>query len=245
MRRVLVVGATSAIATATARRFAADGDALFLVARHAERLALTADDLRARGAARAETYALDLDEIARHGEMLAAADAALGGLDVALVAYGTLGDQATSEASVDATLREWHTNATSTIALLTLLGNDFERRGSGTIAAITSVAGDRGRKTNYVYGAAKAAVTTFLGGLRGRLAARGVRVVTIKPGFVDTPMTAHLPKGPLFASADTVGAAIYKAITGTGDVVYTPFFWRYVMAGIRLVPERVFKRLNV
>lgn len=245
MKRVLIVGATSAIAAATARKFAANGDALYLVARHAERLAETADDLRARGATRVETFALDLNEIERHAAMLAAADAALGGLDMALVAYGTLPDQAATEASVEATLREWHTNATSTIALLTLLGNDFERRGAGVIAVITSVAGDRGRKTNYTYGAAKAAVTTFLGGMRGRLAARGVRVVTIKPGFVDTPMTAHLPKGPLFASAEKVGADIHAAMTGKGEVVYTPFFWRYVMYGIRAVPERVFKRLSM
>ncbi len=245
MTRVLIVGATAAIAAATARLYAADGARLFLVARNAEHLASVADDLRARGATQAETFALDLNEIARHGEMLAAADAALGGLDAALIAYGTLSDQAACEASVDETLREWHTNATSTIALLTLLANDFERRRAGTIAVVTSVAGDRGRKTNYVYGAAKGALNVFVAGLRGRLAAADVRVVTVEPGFVDTPMTAHLPKNALYVSPDKVGADIHRAMQHGADVVYTPFFWRYIMLALKLVPERLFKRLSI
>ncbi len=245
MTRVLIVGATAAIATATARLYAADGARLFLVARNADHLQSVADDLRARGATQAETFALDLNEIARHGEMLTAAVAALGGLDAALIAYGTLSDQAACEASVDETLREWHTNATSTIALLTLLANDFERRRAGTIAVVTSVAGDRGRKTNYVYGAAKGALNVFVAGMRGRLAAAGVRVVTVEPGFVDTPMTAHLPKNALYASPDKVGADIHRAMQHGADVLYTPFFWRYIMLALKLVPERLFKRLSI
>ncbi len=245
MTRVLIVGATAAIATATARLYAADGARLFLVARNADHLQSVADDLRARGATQTGTFALDLNEIARHGEMLAAADAALGGLDAALIAYGTLSDQAACEASVDETLREWHTNATSTIALLTLLANDFERRRAGTIAVVTSVAGDRGRKTNYVYGAAKGALNVFVAGMRGRLAAAGVRVVTVEPGFVDTPMTAHLPKNALYASPDKVGADIHRAMQHGADVLYTPFFWRYIMLALKLVPERLFKRLSI
>lgn len=245
VQRVLIVGATSAIGGAVARRFASEGARLFLVARDTAHLAIVANDLTARGAAQTETFALDLNEIARHGDMLAAADAALGGLDTTLIAYGTLSDQAACEASVEATLQEWQTNATSTIALLTLLANDFAQRRAGTIAVVTSVAGDRGRKSNYVYGAAKGALNIFVAGLRGRLAAVGVAVITIEPGFVDTPMTAHLPKNALFATPDKVGTDIHRAILRGTDVVYTPFFWRYIMLILKLVPERIFKRLSI
>ncbi|HET9017789.1 MAG TPA: SDR family oxidoreductase [Thermomicrobiaceae bacterium] len=243
-RSVLVIGATSAIATATARRFAADGARFMLVARSAEHLAAVGDDLRVRGAAGVETYPLDLTDIDGQAGMLAAAARALGRIDVALVAYGTLGDQHASEVSVETTLREWNTNATSTIALLTLLGNQFERQGSGTLVVLSSVAGDRGRRSNYVYGAAKAALSTFLSGLRARLSASGVRVITVKPGMVDTPMTAHLRKGPLFATPERVARDIHHAVLHGSDVVYTPRYWRYVMLLIRAMPERIFKRMK-
>ncbi len=244
MTNVLIVGATSAIAQATAARFAAEGARFFLVGRNDSKLAAVADDLRVRGAASAEAYTLDVTEIERHAAMLAAATAALGTINAVLIAHGTLGDQRESEASVEATLREWATNCTSVIALLTLLANHFERQRHGTIAVITSVAGDRGRRSNYVYGAAKAALNTFLQGLRGRLSAANVRVVTIKPGFVDTPMTAHLPKGMLFASPERVGADIHRAMTGGPDVVYTPRFWRVIMLIVKAIPEPIFKRVS-
>ena len=206
---VLIIGATSAIATETARCYAADGARLFLVARSPERLEAMRDDLRVRGATQVDTYALDLTNIDGHAAMLDAAKQALGRIDAVLIAYGTLGDQKKSEASVETTLREWHTNATSTIALLTLLANDLERQRHGTLAVISSVAGDRGRRSNYVYGAAKGALSIFLQGLRARLSKSGVKVVTVKPGMVDTPMTAHMRKSPLFASPQRVGRDIY------------------------------------
>lgn len=240
---VLVIGATSAIATEAARCFAADHARFFLVARSEPKLAAVRDDLLVRGAAEVETYALDLTDIAGHAAMLDAAVAALGTLDQVLVAYGTLGDQQLSEASVETTLAEWHTNATSTIALLTLLANRLELQRHGTLAVISSVAGDRGRRSNYVYGAAKGALSIFLQGLRARLSKAGVRVVTIKPGMVDTPMTAHLRKGPLFASPERVGRDIYQAMQRGGEVVYTPWHWRVVMLILRAIPEPVFKRL--
>jgi decaprenylphospho-beta-D-erythro-pentofuranosid-2-ulose 2-reductase len=242
---VLIVGATSAIAHAVARRYAADGAALFLAARNPERLAAAADDLRARGATRVETHAFDAADFSSHAALVAAARAAFPRLDAALIAYGTLPDQPAVERDADAVVKAFTTNATSVVALLTRLGEVFEAQGHGTLAVISSVAGDRGRPSNYVYGAAKGAVSLFAQGLRARLAKKGVRVVTIKPGFVDTPMTAHVPKNPLFASAAKVGDQIHRAMTRGADVVYAPGFWRPVMAGIRAVPERLFKRLSL
>lgn len=245
MTNLLIIGATSAIAQATARQFAADGARFFLVGRDASKLAAVADDLRVCGAAGIETYVLDANEIEKHAAMIEAATATLGTLDAALIAHGTLGDQTASEALVVETLREWATNATSVIALLTLLANTFERQRHGTIAVISSVAGDRGRRSNYIYGATKAALTVFLEGLGGRMHAAGVAVVTIKPGLVDTPMTAAIPKNFLFSSPERVGQDIHRAMARGTSVVYTPWFWRYVMLLIRLIPEPIFRKLPI
>lgn len=244
-RRVLIIGATSAIAQAVARAFAEEGDALFLTGRREERLKAIADDAKIRGSVVAGFAVLDVNVIDSHAEVLAQATTALGGLDVVLIAHGTLPDQARCQASVELTLQELRTNAMSTIALLTRLAEIFERQRSGTIAVITSVAGDRGRESNYVYGAAKAAVDTFLEGLRQRLHKSGVRVTTIRPGFVDTPMTAHFRKGLLWASPETVGRRIHSAIVKGADVIYVPAFWRGIMFLVRLVPGPLFKRLRL
>jgi short-subunit dehydrogenase len=242
---VLVVGATSAIAREAARAFARSGDRLFLTGRSEARLAEIAEDLRVRGAERVGTAVLDVTDLARQAAVVRAAEDSLGDLDAVLVAHGTLPDQSACEASVERTLEALAVNLTSTIALLTLLANLFERRGRGTIAVLTSVAGERGRRSNYVYGTAKAGLNVFLQGLRNRLHESGVAVVTIKPGFVDTPMTAHLPKNLLFASARDVGLAVHRAMLEARDVVYVPWFWRPVMAGIRGIPEGIFKRLKL
>lgn len=244
-RTVLVVGATSAIAHAVSRRYAAGGAALFLAARNAERLAAAAEDLRARGAVRVETRVFDADDLAGQAALVEAVRRAYPRLDAALVAYGTLPDQPAVERDAGAVVEAFTTNATSVVALLTRLGEVMERQGHGTLAVISSVAGDRGRPSNYVYGAAKGAVSLFAQGLRARLAKRGVRVVTVKPGFVDTPMTAHLPKNPLFASPERVGATVHRAMERGADVVYAPGFWRPVMAAIRIIPERLFKQLDL
>jgi decaprenylphospho-beta-D-erythro-pentofuranosid-2-ulose 2-reductase len=241
----LIVGATSAIAEATARLFAADGDRLCLAGRKVERLTAMAEDLRVRGAAQVETIALDANEIPRHEAVLAQAERAMGGLDTALIAHGTLPDQRACQSSADATIAAFMTNALSAISLLTLIANRFERQRAGTIAVISSVAGDRGRQSNYVYGAAKSALSTFTQGLRNRLSRFGVTVVTIKPGFVDTPMTAGFKKGALWATPEAVAESIHRAMTKGQDIVYTPWFWRWIMAIIRAVPESIFKRTRL
>lgn len=206
---------------------------------------MIADDLRVRGAATVGCYTLDCCEVAAHPAMLDAAIAALGGIDVALIAHGSLPDQRACEASVDLTLREIDVNGVSVVALATLLGQRFAQQGSGTLAVISSVAGDRGRQSNYVYGAAKGMVSLFLQGLRNRLAKQGVHVLTIKPGFVDTPMTAALPKGALWAQPDAIARGIVGAIDRKYDEVYLPGFWWLVMTIIKHIPERLFKRLSL
>lgn len=245
MRRVLIIGATSAIAQATARLFAADGDAFFLVARDEEKVRAVADDLRARGAVQAVTTIMNVNDFDRHEAMIQEAFQCLGVIDTVLIAHGTLSNQKDSEASFHAALREFETNALSAISLLTHLANRLERQGYGTLSFISSVAGDRGRQSNYVYGSAKAAVTTFMQGVRNRLHRSGVHVLTVKPGPVDSPMTAELRKGVLWAKPEAVAAGIYEAIRKKRDVVYLPRFWRPIMWLLRAIPEPIFKRLRL
>jgi short-subunit dehydrogenase len=243
--RVLVVGATSAIAAETARVYAARGARLFLTGRNADRLQAVAADLRVRGASAVETAVLDVTDRGRGEEVMDSAWLAFGGLDVALLAHGVLPDQARCQASPAEALAALDVNFSSTVALLTPLANRFEAARAGCIAVIASVAGDRGRQSNYVYGAAKGGVERFLQGLRNRLSPKGVAVVTLKPGFVDTPMTAGIAQGPLFVSARRAGRAIHRAIERRRDVAYIPWFWRPIMAVVRALPEPVFKRLRL
>ena len=246
MRKILIIGATSAIAEAVARIFAARGDALFLVARNTDRLQAIATDLGVRGAVRAATATLDVADFSAHQAVIDQAEQELGGLDTVLIAHGTLSDQAECEKSVTALRREFDINALSTMALLTTLANTFEARKSGTLAVISSVAGDRGRQSNYVYGSAKAAVSAFLSGLRQRLAKSNVDVLTIKPGFVDTPMTANIAnKGALWAKPDQIAAGIVHAIDKRRSVVYLPWFWSLIMLIIKHIPESIFKKLRL
>lgn len=243
--RILIIGATSAIAHAVARRYASRGARLFLIARRPDVLEANAADLRVRGAGEVRTALLDANELERHTNVLDEAFAAFGGFDAALVAHGTLPDQVECERSVDATLASFDTNARSTIALLTILANRFEAQRKGVIGVISSPAGDRGRASNYVYGSAKAALSNFASGLRHRLFSKGVRVITIEPGFVDTPMTTDFKKGPLWVSAERVAADIERALERGFGVIYTPWFWRWIMLVIRHLPERLFVRTRL
>lgn len=246
MKRILIVGATSAIAHACARQWAGAGHALYLVARDNERLTSNAADLVGRGADRVETFNLDVQNIEEQKAMVQQCWMAFHQIDIALIAHGTLPDQAACEVQADTALHEFNVNATCTIALLGLLANRFEQQRCGTLAVISSVAGERGRPTNYLYGAAKAAVSTFAEGLRARMYKLGVHVLTIKPGFVNTPMTQGLalPQA-LVAQPDAVASDILKAIETRKDVIYTPAFWGLIMLVIRTIPGFIFKRLNL
>jgi len=245
MKKVMIFGATSAIAEATARHFAAAGDRLYLVARSQEKLDAIAADLRIRGADRVAICVMEATEYERHESLIEQAVQGLGGLDSALVAHGTLPDQRACERSFEITRAELEVNFLSTISLLTHLANHFERESGGTLAAISSVAGDRGRQSNYVYGAAKGGVSIFLDGLRNRLQTAGVRVITIKPGFVDTPMTAEFDKGALWAQPDKIAHRIYTSMERGADVLYVPWFWKPIMFVIKHIPEPVFKRMKL
>jgi short-subunit dehydrogenase len=242
---VFIAGATSAIAQATARLLARRGASFFLVARDARKLDAVAADLRARGAPRVECAVADLDALERHGRLVDEAGACLGGIDIALIAHGILPDQAQCEADFSRALAALNTNFVSAASLAAELGNRLEKRGRGTIAVIGSVAGDRGRQSNYVYGAAKGGLAVFLQGLRHRLHRSGVNVVTVKPGFVDTPMTRHFPKGALWATPQRVAEGIVRAIDRRRHEVYLPGFWRLIMAVVRGLPEKIFLRTRL
>lgn len=242
---LVILGATSKIAQEVARVAAKEGREMLLVARNEERLEAVAGDLLSRGASRVESIACDLADVANHEALWENIERRMPEFSSVLLAYGTLGDQEQAEHSVAYTLRELNTNFTSAASLLSYAAASLERKKSGVLAVITSVAGDRARRSNYVYGSAKGALTLFVQGLRARLFASGVRVLTIKPGPVDTPMTAHMKKGLLTASPKTVAATIYREMEdGKAEVIYVPVYWRAIMAVVRAIPESVGKKLK-
>lgn len=246
MQKVVIFGATSAIAHATARLLVARGCSVFAVGRHAGRLSAVIADLEVRRGPDQVVAGIgaDLDVISEHARLFDAAHASLGGIDTVLIAHGILPDQAACAAATEPMLAAIQTNAISAVALASEAARRLGR--GGIIAAIGSVAGDRGRQSNYVYGAAKGMLALFLQGLRNQLSAQGVHVLTIKPGFVDTPMTAGIRrKGPLWASPERVAAGIVGALEARRDVVYLPWFWAPIMWIIKSIPERMFKRMSL
>jgi len=245
MRKVLIFGGASAIATAAARAMARDGAGFFLVDLDQERLMAVRQDLLARGASKVEFATADLTVMRDHAGLIGSAGDALPDFDTVLIAYGYMGSQQACQEDFEAARKVFDVNFVRAASLLTLLANRFERQGFGAIAVITSPAGDRGRQSNYVYGAAKGALSVFVQGLRNRLQKSGVTVLTVKPGFVDTPMTADLKKGFLFSKPEVVGEGIYRAIKKGKDIVYLPWFWWPIMLIIKNIPEAVFKRMKL
>ena len=245
-KRYLVLGATSGIAEATCRIWAAEGANLFLVGRSAEKLNAVATDLRVRGAAYVDTAVVDLDDVSLHAELMAHAITSLGGLDVAYFAFGILGDQPQAESDANHAGQILHTNLTAPVSMLTWLANFCVRQGRGTLAVLSSVAGDRGRKSNYVYGASKAGLTAFVDGLRNRVDREGVAVLTIKPGPVKTAMTTGMKGSEKFADPNAVAKTIASAIArGKGGILYVPGIWWPIMTVIKAIPDSVFKKLNL
>ena len=246
MKKVIILGATSGIALEVQRQLAQRGCELLLVARSPQRLAELQGDLLLRGAQRVLTYCADLAFIPQHAGIFEFVQCILPDFDTVLLAYGSMHNQKDAESSVDVLLEELQVDFVSAAAILTLFASDLERRRTGCLAAITSVAGDRGRRSNYVYGSAKGGLSLFLQGLRSRLYPVGVHVITIKPGPVQTAMTDHMAHAARFADAEQVGRDILRALEhGSPDVLYTPGIWRYIMAGVPLIPESIFKRLSV
>ena len=242
MATALIIGATSGIGRAIARRLAGDGYALQLAARDPARLDREVRDLRLRGGA-VTAHPCDVLEI--HGVA-----AFLDTLDplpkVAVCVVGLMGDQGVSQSDPAAAERVMRTNYVGPSLLLGALAERFERCGAGVLVGVSSVAGDRGRATNYVYGSAKAGFTTILSGLRNRLAGSGVHVVTVKPGFVRTRMTDGMALPSLLtAEPEEVAAAVAEAIRRRRDTVYVRPVWRLVMCAVRAIPERFFKRMTL
>lgn len=246
MAKIVIFGATSAIAYETAKCFANKKSEILLLGRDMIKLDILAADLCARSPkAIIKTGHFDAIEMKEHEAVFDSALAELGSIDAALIAFGSLPDEKATEKNISLLQHEYTTNATAVISIASVVANYFEEQNAGTLAVISSVAGDRGRQSNYIYGSAKAAVSAFLQGLRNRFGKTPVKIITIKPGMVDTPMTAHLKKGLLFASARTVGEGIFDAMTRGKEIVYLPGYWRLVMFIVKHIPESIFKKLSL
>jgi short-subunit dehydrogenase len=245
--RIAIFGATSDIANAVARRLTEGGGVrLVLVARDATALAAAAADLGVRGAVQVVTQQADFADTDALGAVAEAAWGAFSGLDLALIAYGTLPDQSLAETDERAARETLTVNFVSPALLCGALARRFEAQKFGTIAVITSVAGDRGRKSNHLYSAAKGGLQRYLEGLRHRLFAAGVTVLDIRPGFVATKMTATLAKGgPLWAAPERVADDTLAAMRKRKGVLYTPWFWRPIMLIVRNLPAALFHRSSL
>ena len=239
---VLIIGARSDIGIAVAHRFAAEGHPVQLALRQASSHEPVRSDIEIRHGVRATLHEFDALETNTHADFI---DNLPTLPDVAVCVVGLLGSQAENEQDNAATIHVLRSNFEGPVSLLTILANKFETRGSGTIVGISSAAGERGRSSNYVYGSAKAGLTAFLSGLRGRLAGRGVHVVTVIPGFVRTRMTEGLAlPGLITASPSDIANLIHTAVKQRKNIVYSGW-WFPIMTIIKLIPERIFKRMSL
>jgi short-subunit dehydrogenase len=242
---VLIVGATSSLARAFARALAKRKTRLFLAARNEEEARRVAKDLTIRYGCQTWAGVFVADDYGSHKAFFENVRKTLGTIDGIFVAVGELGEQMQSQSDFAKAKSVIDSSYTGIVSLLTYVGDYLDTRKSGYIIAVGSVAGDRGRQSNYVYGSAKAAMATYLQGLRHRLNREGVLVMTVKPGFLDTKMTYGLVKGPLVADVDSAAKEILAALDRKELIVYVPWFWRYIMLIIRLIPERLFVRTKI
>ena len=246
MPSVLILGATSAIARAVAAEFASHKFELILAGRDREELHALAADTSLRYGATAQTRFVDiLDFDSLLPTLTSCLTGAGEGLEGVILAVGYLGEQVVAQNDSCEARRILDTNFTGCVLALNVVADHFEKRRSGFICALSSVAGDRGRQSNYLYGSAKGGFSIYLQGLRNRLTHSGVRVITVKPGFVDTRMTFGRPHLFLVTPPESVARGIYKAVVRGKDVVYLPWFWRLIMLVLRAIPERLFKRLRL
>jgi len=243
MGNVLLLGAYSDIGQALAHTYAKKGYGVWLAGRDSEKLSDQQADLTVRYESEISCFTFDAMDMASHADFV---DGLPGLPDITICIFGLLGDQEKGQSDWDHAYRILTTNFTGAVSILNILANRYEQQGDGTIVGISSVAGERGRQSNYLYGSAKGGFTLYLQGLRNRLAKKGVHVLTVKPGFVDTRMTEHLKlPGPLTASPQQVSSQVYKAVKKKKNVLYVLWMWRWVMLVIKLIPEPVFKRLKL
>jgi decaprenylphospho-beta-D-erythro-pentofuranosid-2-ulose 2-reductase len=242
---VLILGATSSIARHVAAALARRGHSLFLAARDAQEAERAAADLRIRFGVRVESGAFDAEDYEGHAEFLERVEERSGSLRGVVLAFGYLGEQELAERDQDEWGRIVGRNFAGAVSVLNLCAERLESRREGFVVGISSVAGDVGRQSNYLYGASKAALNVYLQGLRNRLFHAGVNVLTVKPGYVDTPMTYGRPRVFLAARPEEVGEGIARALERGRNVVYLPWFWRWIMLALRIMPEGLRKRLKL
>ena len=243
MKHILILGATSDIAKALAHKFADQGYNLTLAARESERLAEVVTDLEIRHNVKAEAVEFDALSYESHANFYNNLTAKP---DVVVCVFGYLGNQQAAQSEFSEAEQIINANYTGAVSIVNIIANDFEQRKSGSIVGISSVAGDRGRQSNYLYGSAKAALTAYLSGLRNRLSKSNVHVITVKPGFVRTKMTSGLPlPGPVTAKPEQVANDVFKAYQKQSNQVYTLWMWQYLMLIIRHIPEPIFKRMSL
>ena len=245
MKNILIIGATSGIAQEYAKLAAKLGHSLFLVGRDEQKLKVITADLQVRFGVAPSFLVLDLDDLAKHRSMVEQAKQKLGSIDEVLIAHGILPVQPEISGNTAKIQQLFHTNFISVVSCINELLPGFKEQHAGKIAIITSVAGDRGRESNYIYGATKGALSAYLAGLGAQVINDGVHIIDIKPGFVDTPMTRNLKKGILFAQPEKVALDIYTAIECNKLICYTPGFWRWIMLIIRSIPEPIFRKLKL
>ena len=242
-KTLLLLGAKSDIGIAIAHKFAKEGFNIQLAARNAQTLEDDCSDIKIRYNVDATFYELDALDINSHKNFISSLPKLP---NIAVSSIGILGNQEQDEKNVKKSIDVIRTNFEGIISILSYLANDFQIRGSGTIIGISSVAGDRGRASNYIYGSAKAGFSTFLSGLRNRLYPYGVDVITVKPGFVSTKMTSHikLPK-TLTTNSYKVADYIYNAYKHKKNIIYVEPIWKYIMILIGFIPESLFKKMNL
>lgn len=240
---ILIIGATSDMARATALYFASRGFDLLLTGRDPEAVRLISSDITIRSGRKATPLLLDVLDFASHAAFVRSLPTGLAGV---LCFAGYLGDQKRAEIDPTEALKIMQTNYTGCVSILSELANYFEGQKNGVIVGVSSVAGDRGRASNYFYGSAKAGFTAFLSGLRNRMSFYNVHVVTVKPGFVYTRMTEGLKlPGPLTATPEQVAQDIFKAWNRKKNTIYTRWFWRWIMQVICSIPEWKFKKMKL
>jgi short-subunit dehydrogenase len=243
MKNILILGATSDMAQAIAKRFSAEGWGLTLAALEPELLESVAGDLRVRSECEIQTLPFDATDFSSHKPLYESLETKP---DAVICVFGYMGDQILARTDFNEVQRTIEINFTGAVSILNVVAEDFEKRGSGAIAGISSVAGDRGRQSNYIYGSAKAGLTAYLSGLRNRLAKSGVHVMTVKPGFCRTKMTENLElPAALTATPEQVAHAVFLGMEKRRNTVYTLWMWRWIMLIIRHIPEFVFKKMGM
>lgn len=240
---VLILGAASDIAVSLARKFASSGYTVQLAARNVPRLHPLQLDISIRYNTACSLHEFDAAQPETHPAFFSSLPARP---DVCISVFGLLGDQAKAESDWEECRRILEVNYIGAVSILNIAAEQYAAAGNGIIVGISSVAGERGRASNYLYGSAKAGFTAYLSGLRNRLSEKGVHVLTVKPGFVDTRMTENMPLPPLLtATPDAVANAIYSAVLKKKNVLYVKWFWRWIMFVIKCVPEPIFKKMKL